>query len=40
MANLLLVKNTEWDKSLVSDGQIAFIAQDTDEGKNILYANS
>lgn len=38
MANLLLVKNTEWDKSLVSDGQIAFIAQDTDEGKNILYA--
>lgn len=38
MANLLLVKNTKWNESLVSDGQVAFIAQDTDEGKNILYA--
>lgn len=38
MANLLLVKDTEWAENLVSDGQIAFIAQDTDEGKNILYA--
>lgn len=38
MANLLLVKDTKWEESLVSDGQLAFIAQDTDEGKNILYA--
>lgn len=38
MANLLLVKDTTWNESLVSDGQVAFIAQDTDEGKNILFA--
>ena len=38
MANLLLVKDAEWKTDLVnSEDQIAFIAQNTDEGKNILY---
>lgn len=38
MANLLLVKDATWNTDLVnSEDQIAFIAQDTDEGKNILY---